>query len=178
MVQENPELQDPRIVVSTPEDTDQRPQPDPRLTADTMEQIRKWGCQFDGKDALSFLERIDELRQGFGFSKAQLVQSLPVLLKGEALLWYRNIRDNISTWDEFEKELKLYYTPRKYKTQLEREIRDRVQHPDESFAHYATALQTLMRRAGQNSEDERIDRLIENMKPSYQRFIRPEEYYG
>ena len=44
MVQGNPELQDPRIVISTPEDTDQRPQPDPRLAADTMEQTRKWGC--------------------------------------------------------------------------------------------------------------------------------------
>jgi len=51
--------------------------------------IRKWGCHFDGKDPLSFLERVQELQQEYGFSGEQLLMGLPELLRGETLLWYR-----------------------------------------------------------------------------------------
>lgn len=106
--------------------------------AETMTQIRKWGCQFDGRDALSFLERIEELRIGCGFTQDQILIGLPVLLKGEPLLWYRNIRDSINSWDQFEKEFRLYYVPRRLKAQLEREIRDRMQQRNARAHRYTT----------------------------------------
>lgn len=37
-------------------------------TAKVMNQIRKWGCHFEGKDPLAYLERIEELRRGYGFT--------------------------------------------------------------------------------------------------------------
>ena len=149
--------------------TEHRPLPP---TADSINLIRKWGCQFDGRDALAFLERVEELRSSYGLTPEEVLTGLPVLLKGEPLLWYRNVRDSVRTWEEFEKELRLYYVPRRIKAQLEREIRDRIQTPTETFVHYATALQTLMRRAGGISEEEKLDRIYENMKPVYRRHIR------
>lgn len=43
----------------------------------TINQIRKWGCHFDGRDPAAFLERVGVLRQAYGFTTAQLLQGLP-----------------------------------------------------------------------------------------------------
>jgi len=52
-----------------------------------INQIRKWSCYFDGKAFLSFLEIVEELRQGYGFSGDQLLMGLlPELSRGETLL--------------------------------------------------------------------------------------------
>ncbi|RLU15954.1 hypothetical protein DMN91_011712 [Ooceraea biroi] len=40
----------------------------PENPAKSMNQIRKCGCHFDGKDPVAFLERIEELKHGYGFS--------------------------------------------------------------------------------------------------------------
>jgi len=61
--------------------------------AKMINQIRKWDWYFDSKDLLSFLERVEELRQRYGFSRDQLLLRLPELLRGETLLWYQNNRD-------------------------------------------------------------------------------------
>jgi hypothetical protein len=70
--------------------------PAPAITladpARTMDQIRKWGCYFEGKDPVTFLERVDELQARYRYSGAQMLLGLPELLRGEPLLWYRNRR--------------------------------------------------------------------------------------
>jgi len=137
-----------------------------------INQIRKWGCHFDGKDPLSFLERVEELQQGYGFSGEQLLMGLPELLRGETLLWYRNNRTSWTTWEEFSQEFRQQYLPRRYRTQLVREIQGRMQRPDEPFQKYATAMLTNMRRAGGFSQEEQIDRLYENMHPEYKLYVR------
>ena len=77
-----------------------------------IEVVRKWSCYFDGgKNALSFLERVDELRHGYGLQKEQLVQCLPELLRSKALHWYPNNHQDFTTWDEFEVSFRLYFVP-------------------------------------------------------------------
>ncbi|KMQ82790.1 hypothetical protein RF55_21865 [Lasius niger] len=72
--------------------------PDP---AKAMNQIRKWGCHFDGKNPMAFLERVEELRQVYGCTDGQLLLSLPELLRGDSLLWYRNCREAWTDWTGF-----------------------------------------------------------------------------
>jgi hypothetical protein len=104
--------QNPDSLLTTPAGTAAMPKPDiedrpgtPPVTmlerTKILNQIRKWGQQFDGKDPLSFLERIEELRRGYGYDDEQLLLGLPELLKEDALLWYRNHRESWSTWEEF-----------------------------------------------------------------------------
>jgi len=52
------------------------------------------------------------------------------------------------------------------------EIQGRMQHPDESFHKYATAMLTNMHRAGDFSQEDLIDRLYENMHPEYKLYVR------
>lgn len=46
-----------------------------------INQIRKWGYHFDGKDPVSFLKRIEELKEGYQISGAQFLLGLPELLR-------------------------------------------------------------------------------------------------
>lgn len=50
------------------------PAPFPDNTAKIMNQIRKWGCHFDGKNPVAFLERVDELRVSYDVTDSQLLR--------------------------------------------------------------------------------------------------------
>jgi len=137
-----------------------------------MNQMRKWGCHFDGRDPLSFLERIAELQRQYHFANELILDGLPELLKGKALLWYRNFRDEWRTLEDFQRAFRRQYLPRRYEARLTREIQDRRQRPDEPFADYASDLLTMMRRAGNFGADAKLDRIYENMRAEYKYTIR------
>ncbi|KAK9701038.1 hypothetical protein QE152_g30861 [Popillia japonica] len=72
------------------------PTTDPTQRDTTMavcEKVRKWGLNFDGVgDAISFLERIQELRECCDITGGDLLKALPLLFRGNAILWYRKLR--------------------------------------------------------------------------------------
>src|SRR5580765_1147237 len=146
--------------------------PDP---ATILNQIRKWGLHFEGKDPFAFLERLEELTRAYGYSDDWLLLGLPELLRGDPLLWYRNNREAWHTWAEFCQGFRLQYLPPGYRSQIKREIQGRRQQPGESFSKYATTLLTLMRRAGGFTAQEQTEQLYENLDPEYQLYIRPAE---
>ena len=143
-----------------------------RDDAKVINQIRKWGCHFDGRDPVAFLERVQELNAGYGFSTTQLLRALPELLRGDVLLWYRNTREAWDTWEDFEIDFKSQYLPRRYRATLRREIMERRQKPGENFASYATVMMTLMRRAGGFPRPEQLERIYDNMNPEYKVYVR------
>lgn len=58
--------------------------------------IHKWGITFNGDAGLSsFLERIEELRAARGVSKGQLFTAAVEFFSGNALVWFRSIRDTV-----------------------------------------------------------------------------------
>lgn len=79
-------------VLNTPESQKEDPAP-------ILNQIRKWGLHFDGKDRLSFLERVEELSATYGYDGSRILTALPELLRSDALLWYRNCRAAWQTWE-------------------------------------------------------------------------------
>lgn len=144
----------------------------PTDTTQIINQIRKWGCGFDGRDPWAFLERIEELSQGYGYTGQHLLMGLPEMLRGDTLLWYRNNRSQWRTWEEFCADFRAQYLPRQYHAQLRREINDRKQKNGEKYAKYATDLQTLMRRSGGYSAVEQVEQLYENLHPDYKLYVR------
>ena len=54
--------------------------------AKAIEQMRKWGLHFDGRDAYSFFERLEELQTAYGFSDNQIFQGFAELLRNDAQL--------------------------------------------------------------------------------------------
>jgi len=157
--------------------TDPGPTASPPHLGETMNLVRKWGCRFAGKDPLAFLERVEELRSAYGLTNEQMLRCLPELITGEPLFWYRNNRESWVTWEDFVTSFRMCYLPHR-NTALDREIRDRLQGPDEPFRTYATVLQTMMRRLGSLSTEQQIDRVYENMRPHYRRYIHRSDITG
>lgn len=138
-------------------------------------QVRKWGCHFDGKDPLSFLEHLEEQCAAYGFREEQLLPGLPTLLRGDALLWYRNNRESWQNWADFRRDFTAQYLPPGYQRQLRREIQGRKQKTGETFTKYVTTVLTMMRRAGGYSEPDRLEQIYENADPDLQLYVRLEE---
>lgn len=141
-------------------------------TVSALNQIRKWGCHFDGRDPVSFLERVEELQTAYGLSSTEMLAGLPELLKGDALMWYRNHRTEWGDWEDFTQAFREHYLPRRYRTQLLRELQGRRQSETEPYAKYATHMLTLMRRAGRLSLTEQLDQVYEGLRPDYKMYIR------
>ena len=137
-----------------------------------INQMRKWGCHFDGRDPIAFLERVEELGESYRYTREQLLRGLPELLKGDALLWYRNHRETWHNWEAFDRDFRTHFLPRRYQATLRREIAERRQKINETFAQYVTVMMTLMRRAGGFTYEEQLDRIYENMHPDYKLYIR------
>ena len=171
----NAAIDDDRISFrSIPEPT---PMADSHMTnsGKVMNQIRKWGCHFDGKDPLAFLERIEELRSSYQFTETQLLLGLPELLRGDSLAWYRNQRDDWESWEDFSQAFRQRFLPSQYQERLRREIYERRQKPGESYAKYSDALVTLMRRAGGYSRREKLDLVYQKLSAKYRLYIRRAE---
>lgn len=136
-----------------------------------MNQIRKWGHFFDGKDPMAFLERTEELRIGYGLEHDHLLAGLSELLRGDALLWYRNHHHAWTTWDAFDRAFRAHFLPAGYQTRLKREIQGRYQRPGEPYQAYSNTVLTLMRRAGGYTPRDKVEQIYENLDPDYQLYI-------
>lgn len=145
-------------------------------TCNLLDTARKWGCQFDGKDGIAFLERLEDLRESYGLTHKQLRKCLPLFFKDQALLWYRNNKDDWDDWSDFEECFKQYYIPSKTKFQKEEAIARRTQGPDETARDYVTAIQTLMRRHGAMTTEDRLERAYYNLRPEYRLYVRRTDF--
>lgn len=161
----------------------QKPQAQPPVISvqpapvNPLDVVRKWNIYFDGTgDSVSFLERIQELTAIYQFTDAQLLNTVPQLLRGKALLWCRNNRNNWRIWKDFLADFEIFYLPPRYRIKLREEIYNRTQGENEKFKDYVIAIQTLMRRLGDFSRNEQITRIYENMKPEYKTYIKPDDF--
>lgn len=148
-------------------------------TASTCSVVRKWNLRFDGRkdaDAISFLERLNELMTSYGVSHNMMLKALPELFKDSALLWYRNNRDCWSEFMDFVRDFQIQYLPPGYLINLDDEIRNRTQGEGELFKQYVVAISTLIRRRGGFSEVEKLDRVYKNMHPSYKIYVRQRDF--
>lgn len=165
-IHETPQVCRRRIVHSTPTMTDNSPS--------LLDKMRKWGCYFDVWDPYTFLERIDELHRAYAFSNDEMLRGFPELLRGDALLLYRN-EIRVISHQELTNFLRLHYLSPYELSHLENQITSRHQGNNETFRsfvletfftfRFVNALRTLMRRHGGFYLWREIDTIYWNMKP-------------
>lgn len=144
--------------------------------SEVCDKVRKWGIKYDGgRDPLGFLERIEELATCYAISRNTLLNFMPELFKGDALSWYRNNRKNWKSYNDFEDDFKIFYLPVRFFETLDDEIRNRVQHCNESFVDYVTAIQSLMRWANLSGKDQ-LERIFRNCRAEYKVYIKRREF--
>lgn len=136
----------------------------------------RWGIHFNGStDGVAFMEQLQDVMDRYDVTHEEVMPILPELLSGTALAWYRNSRRDWSYWEDFVADFELHFYPADYKIDLEREISQRTQRPEETALEYSTALRTLIRRHGNMTPTQEIYWLHRNMLPEYRMFIRRQE---
>ena len=141
-----------------------------------IEQMRKWGLHFDGKDAYSFLERIEELQVAYGFSDNQMLQGFAELLRDDAQQWFRNTINCINTLTELKKNLREFYIKPSELRHLDRRILERHQAPNEAVIPFVTDLCTLIRRHDGYNFEKKLDTLYYNAKAEYRLYLKRKEF--
>lgn len=161
---------------SSPSGSRERPETSYGNYSEVCDKVRKWGVKYDGgKDPLSFLDRIDELATCYSIPPQILLGFMPELLKGDALSWYRNTKDQWKCYNDFTEDFKLFFLPPRFFENLEDDIRNRKQRADESFVDYVTAIQTLMRLSKLSCEDQ-LERIFCNCRSEYKLYVKRRDF--
>jgi len=148
-----------------------------RPSANLCDLVRKWNLRFDGrKDAVSFLERLEELLDAYAMTPDEVLRAMPELLHGQALLWFRNNREFWDTFVQFRRMFEAQFFPPGYRRNLDEEIRKRTQGETESFREFVIALTTLVRRSGEYSNQQKLNLVYSNMRPEYKFMIRRQDF--
>ena len=137
-----------------------------------IEQMRKWGLHFDGRDAYCFLERLEELQTAYGFSDNQVFQGFAELLRNDAQLWYRNTVQTTDNLRDLEKNLRDYYIQPGELRHLNRLIMERRQAGNEPIRAFVTDLCTLMRRHREYNAEKQLDTLYYNARADYRLYLK------
>ncbi|RZC36111.1 hypothetical protein BDFB_010911 [Asbolus verrucosus] len=151
------------------------PQPSSQVVPDlsALNQVRKWNVTFNGKaDAVAFIERVEELADSYQIPNGQLLRALPELLRKQAILWYRNNKQQWNSWYDFLADFKSYYFPPEFRDDLEEEISRRMQHETEPGKYFLVHMQTLIRRHGGYSKERELQVIYLHPRPEYRQYIR------
>ncbi|XP_075975681.1 activity-regulated cytoskeleton associated protein 2-like [Anticarsia gemmatalis] len=74
-------------------------------------------ARYDGTKNLevveAFLAAATVFKQIENISDAEALTGVPLLLSGEAAIWWQGVKDHVSTWGEFQARLQYTYAPKK-----------------------------------------------------------------
>lgn len=132
----------------------------------------KWNVTFNGsmekESLISFLEKIELLRQARNVSKDELFNSACDLFSGPAWIWFINNRNKVNTWDELIGKLKQDFLPYNYEEELLQEINNRTQGANERVAIYIASMEGLFNRLPNKPTEAVItNRIRRNLLPYY-----------
>lgn len=155
----------------------ERPPQPARSVSELCNMVRKWNIRFDGgKDAISFMERLEELIEAYEVNPDEILKALPELLRDQALLWQRMNKDSWHTFEDFKRDFESQFWPIGYQKSVEEEIRRRTQGCGEPFKQYIIALGTLIRRRGGYTGFDQLERIYANLRPEYKTYIRRRDF--
>ncbi|XP_037927300.1 uncharacterized protein LOC119661868 [Teleopsis dalmanni] len=166
------EIETPKIHISEPTMMNSKFEDIARIA----NQVRNWEVHFNGETSpLPFLENLETLSETYNIPRDILPRLMPEILKGKALMWFRNNNRKWTHWSSFVQDVREFFLPSNYLEQLEDTIRNKYQKKTESFQDYALALQELMRYA-ELTERQQLSRIYRNSRPEYQLQIKPREF--
>lgn len=131
--------------------------------------VAKWKIQFDGTgNPRSFLESVAEHAIAYNVSEEKLFRSAFSLFSNQGLIWYRGIKDQISSWQDLSSLLLEDFDIVGYDYRLMGEIRSRTQGQDEPIHIYFAVMSCLFSRLKKPlSEEEKVEILLNNVRPIF-----------
>ncbi|XP_058976808.1 uncharacterized protein LOC131801840 [Musca domestica] len=140
--------------------------------------LAKWGVSFDGTDKTmsvqEFIFRVGELKKDYNCPDEILITKFHQLLEKPALDWYWNHRKLVQfrTWKELESALLAQYQRFENEFQLQMQILNRRQLPQENFEEfYNDVLRLRTQQKSPYREHEIVEIMRGNLKPSLAQMI-------
>lgn len=96
-----------------------------------------------GQDPFRFIQYLTECASSMAISDVELYNSLPVVLHGEALDWFRLNKINFPTFEQFKKHFVLHFSPRNYQERLIQEAYSRQQGKNEPISSFITSIRLI-----------------------------------
>lgn len=133
-------------------------------------QVSRWNISFDGSDSVNdFIERAEETAKARGITHDQLFRQSSDLFRGQALVWHRQVRNEVNTWPELVNRLRVAFLPSDYEYELWDEIRARTQGQTERTEIYVAVMQSLFGRFSYViDESTRLQLIMRNLQPRFQ----------
>ncbi|XP_034937199.1 uncharacterized protein [Chelonus insularis] len=136
-----------------------------------LQAMQRWDITFSGalgEDVELFLSRIQEGLDLLGVNEDTLLKTLPFLLKGGALVWYRARVKNFATWQQVRLAFRSRFADPDYQIALREEISRRTQAEGEPIGEYLACMNGLFDRTDPSwTEWERVRYAHRGMHPAY-----------
>ncbi|CAB0016071.1 unnamed protein product [Nesidiocoris tenuis] len=137
----------------------------------SSEPVYKWRMKkFDGRetqwDVHEFLLEVEEKAQTRNVSHDQLFRESAELFDGEALVWYRDAAQRVSSWEDLRRELLIAYQGYGNDGHLREQIRATKQEDSQGIDVFLAKMRGMYRRLDrQVSEEEQLDEILRNLNP-------------
>jgi hypothetical protein len=125
--------------------------------------------RFDGKSCVrAFIQRITEFCEARGIAGPKLLSYATEIFVGDALHWFRSIREQVSTWEELVSLLRKDFDQSDFDYRLLSEIRARTQGESENITIYLSIMAGLFSRLSKSlSQEDKLEILLHNIRPCY-----------
>lgn len=125
--------------------------------------------KFNGKTCVrSFIQKIQEFVESRNITYEKLLSYGYEIFTDDALHWYRQVRSNITSWEELCKLLKTDFSQSDYDYRLFNEIRARTQGEHENISIYIAIMHGMFSRLSVSpSEEDKLEILLHNVRPTY-----------
>ena len=131
--------------------------------------IKSWNVKFSGEGSVDdFLLRVNESMQAYNVHETVLLRCFCELLSGDALKFYRLIRDQVQSWSELQNQFKDFFNAVDSNYILERKIRELKQNPGQPIALYILELRSMNQKLSNPISDVALLEIAKhNILPTY-----------
>lgn len=125
--------------------------------------------KFNGETCVrAFIQHVDEFVVSRNISYEKILSNCFDIFTGDALHWYRSVKDGISSWSELTTLLKADFSIHDYDYRLMEEIRSRTQGVSETITIYLAIMHGMFSRLSKPlSEESKLEILLHNIRPCY-----------
>lgn len=164
-----PESQPQSVEITTPVVSQTSSLPQINVTCDRGSSNDFSNLRYSGKTcARAFIQRVDEFIKARGINPSKVLSFATEIFTGEALHWFRCIKDQVTSWDQVCTRLKDDFSLADFDYRFLSEIRARTQGEKENITIYLSIMSGMFSQLSKPlTEQEKLDIILHNIRPSY-----------
>ncbi|KAM7285274.1 uncharacterized protein ISCGN_032228 [Ixodes scapularis] len=116
------------------------------------------------EDVEDWLQHYERVARHFAWTPEQCLQNVYFALEGTARTWFENHEASISSWQDFQAELRRTFASQQRRQRAEELLQASGQGPNESVTSFVEDVLRLMNRADPNAPEEKLRFLMRGVK--------------